>query len=139
MGSLPPPPLPQLPPPRAPPQPLSTPQPRAARAPVGLGHGGLHGGVQALLALLHARDGGLDVAARLVEAVARALGQGQLAGLVDQVEAVLPGLAVVKEVDGGVGLGGAGDQEGGGAGKAGEDLLGVGGGGGGEGGRGGGR
>jgi hypothetical protein len=107
-----------------PPQPWA---PCPAPAPVGLLHGGLHGTVEALLALLHALLSLVQVGARLGEALAHVLGQVQVAGLVDDVKAVLACLAVIEEVDGrGRGVGGTGGEQRRAGGEAGEHLNGRG-------------
>lgn len=59
----------------------------------------------------------------LCQAVAHALGQVQVTGLVDEVEASATGLAVIEQVHGGVGLRLAGDQGSTGGHKAGQHLC----------------
>jgi hypothetical protein len=97
--------------------------PLTARSPVGALHRRLDGAVEPLLALLDAQLGGGDVSARLREALAHVLWEVQVARLVDDVKAALLGGAVVEEVDGRVGARGAGGQQRGRGGKAGEDLC----------------
>ena len=99
-------------------------RPRSSNPPVGLLDKGLELGVNALLGLLHALQGALHAAASLGKTVTHGLRQVKVAGLIDEVEAGLLGLPVIKQVHGcGSSAGALGSSQGNGSQEAGQDLY----------------